>query len=471
VTLSVNDISAAGGAVLASPAFTGTPTAPTAAVGVSTTQLATTAYVMAAVAASAAGVTSFNGRNGVVTLALADVTGVGGAPNASPGFTGVPTAPTAAANTSTTQIATTAFVTAALASTGVVSFNSRTGAVTLSANDVSAAGGALLASPTFTGVPAAPTAAPGVSTTQLATCAFVSAAISAATGVASFNGRAGVVTLTAADLTNAGGALLSGATFTGDVVVSGPSSAFALNKSAGANNNVIYGQAGGINRWGLVLGNATAEGSGNVGSDFNIARYSNAGALIDYPLSITRSSGAALFAGNGSVTISAASPLLTINSSTSLPQLNFSIANVANSFINDNGGSFNFYSNSAASAGLYILRGASAWTALSDARMPYKKTARRLSALERLAHVQLYENEVDGRLELFAKAQEMDRAFPHIVKRGDDDASYVPDDPGDQRAWGLCYDRIGIIALQGVKELLARITALEAELENIRRQA
>lgn len=68
------------------------------------------------------------------------------APLASPTFTGVPAAPTAEPGTNTTQIATTAFV--------AVSY-------------------APLASPTFTGVPAAPTAATGTSTTQLATTAFV----------------------------------------------------------------------------------------------------------------------------------------------------------------------------------------------------------------------------------------------------------------------------------------------------------
>lgn len=73
------------------------------------------------------------------------------APLAAPTFTGVPAAPTAAPGTNTTQIATTAFVAAADA---------------LKAN---------LASPTFTGVPAAPTAAPGTNTTQLATTAFVAA--------------------------------------------------------------------------------------------------------------------------------------------------------------------------------------------------------------------------------------------------------------------------------------------------------
>ncbi|ESZ63773.1 hypothetical protein NL532_00130 [Mesorhizobium sp. C120A] len=107
----------------ASPALTGVPTAPTAAPGTNTTQLATTAYADAIAALKA-------------NLA-------------SPTFTGVPAAPTAAPGTNTTQLATTAFAAAIAA---------------LKAN---------LASPTFTGVPAAPTAAPGTNTTQLATTAFV----------------------------------------------------------------------------------------------------------------------------------------------------------------------------------------------------------------------------------------------------------------------------------------------------------
>lgn len=74
---------------------------------------------------------------------------------ASPALSGVPTAPTATAGTTTTQIATTAFVTGGIAT-----------AVT---------GLAPLASPTFTGTPAAPTAATATSTTQLATTAFVHA--------------------------------------------------------------------------------------------------------------------------------------------------------------------------------------------------------------------------------------------------------------------------------------------------------
>ena len=80
---------------------------------------------------------------------------------ASPTFTGVPAAPTASAATNTTQLATTAFVTTA---------------DNLKAN---------IASPTFTGIPAAPTATTGTSTTQLATTAFATTTVNLKANIAS----------------------------------------------------------------------------------------------------------------------------------------------------------------------------------------------------------------------------------------------------------------------------------------------
>jgi hypothetical protein len=211
VTLTGADITGAGGALIVSPVFTGTPQAPTAAPGTATAQLATTAFVNAAI--GGIGVETFNGRAGAVTLTTGDITGAGGAPIASAALTGTPSAPTAAPGVSTTQIATTAFVMAALSTGGVTSFNTRTGAITLLASDISAAGGATLVSPVFTGVPVAPTATAGTTTAQLATCAFVAAAISGS--VASFNGRTGAVTLSAADISAAGGAPLASPHFNG----------------------------------------------------------------------------------------------------------------------------------------------------------------------------------------------------------------------------------------------------------------
>jgi hypothetical protein len=211
VTLTQADIIAAAGAPINGPLFTGIPEATTAAPGTNSTQLATTAFVMAAV--GGVGVETFNGRAGNITLTTADITGAGGAPIASPALTGVPTAPTPAPGDNDTSIATTAFVMAALATGGVTSFNTRVGAITLLASDISAAGGAILASPVFTGVPVAPTAAALTSTNQIATCAFVAAAV--LNSVASFNGRTGAVTLTSADISAAGGAALASPHFTG----------------------------------------------------------------------------------------------------------------------------------------------------------------------------------------------------------------------------------------------------------------
>jgi hypothetical protein len=65
------------------------------------------------------GVNSFNNRTGAITLTLADVTNVGGAPLNSPGFVGSPTAPTPAAGDNDTSIATTAFVNHAVATNGI----------------------------------------------------------------------------------------------------------------------------------------------------------------------------------------------------------------------------------------------------------------------------------------------------------------------------------------------------------------
>lgn len=63
---------AASYALLASPAFTGTPAAPTAAPGTNTTQIATTAFVQAATGALVTGVSSVFGRTGAVVAATND---------------------------------------------------------------------------------------------------------------------------------------------------------------------------------------------------------------------------------------------------------------------------------------------------------------------------------------------------------------------------------------------------------------
>ena len=119
-----------GFATLLSPTLTGVPTAPTAAPGNNSTQIATTAFVA----------TSFATIAGVAATY---------APLISPALTGSPTAPTQNQGVNNTILATTAFVVSALVPK------------------------ANLASPALTGVPTAPTAANTINNTQLATTAFV----------------------------------------------------------------------------------------------------------------------------------------------------------------------------------------------------------------------------------------------------------------------------------------------------------
>ncbi|MEI7336788.1 phage tail protein [Pectobacterium carotovorum] len=128
-----------------SPALTGTPTAPTTAQTANNTQIATTAFVKSAIAALINGSPATldtlqelanalgNDPNFSTTVlnAIADVKTDAAnklnahasiidahpqyAPKASPTFTGTPTAPTAASGSNDTQLATTAFVKAAVA--------------------------------------------------------------------------------------------------------------------------------------------------------------------------------------------------------------------------------------------------------------------------------------------------------------------------------------------------------------------
>jgi hypothetical protein len=98
---------------LASPAFTGTPTAPTAALNTNTTQIATTAFVISQGADSTPLMAGTAEVGTSLEFARGDhvhPTDTSRAPLASPTFTGTPAAPTAAVSTNTTQLATTAFV-------------------------------------------------------------------------------------------------------------------------------------------------------------------------------------------------------------------------------------------------------------------------------------------------------------------------------------------------------------------------
>jgi hypothetical protein len=149
-------------------------------------------------------------------------------------FSQSPTAPTPATADNSTNVATTAYV--------------------------KAQGYAPLASPALTGTPTAPTPTAGDNSTKLATAAFVT-----------------------------GGFLpKTGGTLTGLFVLGYASPAMWLNAAAAGQSRGIVGLTNGSQRWKMELGNITAEGGSNAGSDFWITRYSDAGSQIDIPLQFNR---------------------------------------------------------------------------------------------------------------------------------------------------------------------------------------
>jgi Collagen triple helix repeat (20 copies) len=195
-------------APLASPIFTGNPTAPTPATADNDTSIATTAYVKTNLASyqpldadltALAGISatgSFYYRSAADTWSPvtigANLSFSGGSLNtgatvallASPAFTGNPTAPTAAVDTNTTQIASTAFVLGQAGSANPVMDGAAAAGTSLRyarqdhmhPTDTSRAP---LASPTFTGDPKAPTPTAGDNDTSIATTAFVTTAAAA----------------------------------------------------------------------------------------------------------------------------------------------------------------------------------------------------------------------------------------------------------------------------------------------------
>ena len=156
---------------LASPALTGTPTAPTATAATNTTQIATTEFVRTEVANLIASAPGALDTLDELALALGDdanfatttATAIGlKAPLASPTFTG-----------------TVSGITKTMVGLGSVDNTADTAKPVSTAQQTALDLKASLASPALTGTPTAPTATAGTNTTQLATTEFVTTAIPA----------------------------------------------------------------------------------------------------------------------------------------------------------------------------------------------------------------------------------------------------------------------------------------------------
>lgn len=196
-------------APLASPALTGTPTAPTAAAGTNTTQIATTAFVKSAVDTSASGLKIFKtvkvGNTNIVADSATDTLTLEAGDN-------ITLTPDATNDKVTIAATDTTYSEATTDAAGLMSAADKTklngiatGATKITVDSSLSATStnpvqnkaihtelgnkANLNSPTFTGSPKAPTAAAGTNNTQIATTEFVKTAVdNAVSGLYKYKG-------------------------------------------------------------------------------------------------------------------------------------------------------------------------------------------------------------------------------------------------------------------------------------------
>jgi len=98
-------------------------------------------------------------------------------------------------------------------------------------------------------------------------------------------------------LATTGGTITGNLTVNQVLTVQGSNSLVLNAPVTGGSQRTILGMAANIARWGLTLGDGTAEGANNVGANFSLAGYSVTGAMLGNWLTIARADGSAIFSG------------------------------------------------------------------------------------------------------------------------------------------------------------------------------
>lgn len=98
---------------------------------------------------------------------------------------------------------------------------------------------------------------------------------------------------------NLGAMSLTGDTMTGPLFLSPPTgnASITLNKPLATGNNFIVGTMATLGRWVMNLGDGTNETGANVGSNFVLERYNDAGLSLGNAMTINRATGVAAFLG------------------------------------------------------------------------------------------------------------------------------------------------------------------------------
>jgi hypothetical protein len=184
---------------------------------------------------------------------------------------------------------------------------------------------------------------------------------------------------------------LTGGTCTGNVVVSSTSPTFVVQRNGAVNGALVGQSSSGLTRWAVVVGDVSPETGSNVGSNFSIQAYNDAGAYLYSPITINRANGGvsmwntSIYSGGiitytGSITSQApntsSNPIIVCaDGNGRIPIRMYTLGVTGNAYIDnplastnlllDYGGNF-FYSNGSGTA--YKVNGGS-WAAQSDERI------------------------------------------------------------------------------------------------------
>lgn len=269
------------------------------------------------------------------------------------------------------------------------------------------------------------------------------------------------------------------------------SGSLRLNKAAGASTvNNIVGQRDGVSRWVITLGNSNVETGSNAGTDLDIIRFTDAGALIDSPLTISRSTGITTFnaaqlqlkggAGGANLSIVAAKnsyrQIIFASDDTAHPRWTIAVNNVAEGGSNVGADfSINTYNDAGAylSTPMAIIRSTGVATfavpivngsdrRLKDDIQPLTGALAQVEALQGVSYIR----KDSTRREIGLIAQEVQAVVPELVfdtPVGPEQADWLGMKSGDPLL-GIAYGNLVAVLIEAVKELSAKFAALEASI-------
>lgn len=112
------------------------------------------------------------------------------------------------------------------------------------------------------------------------------------------------------------------------------------------------------------------------------------------------------------------------------------------------------------SAGSYMTQNQVGWAGYSDRRI--KKNIKSYRVLDRIDGYRAvsFDWKLSDTHDVGVIAQEIVDAFPEVVDKGDDDTARDIKRVDEKGVWGVHYDKLGALALQGVKELNEKVEAL-----------